>query len=112
MACRACRCGPALFSRYGDSVYKAMPGKPLASVTEPRASLGAVLAGSPGGTRRSGTLSGGKRMANQSRRPRDLAGPSGQGDVRAGNLEVRLAATVQEVHAPQPLPYPPFYYDS
>jgi putative hemolysin len=48
-------------------------------------------------------------MANQSRRPRDLAGPSGQGDVRAGNLEVRLAATVQEVDAAQALRYRVFY---
>src|SRR5260221_640819 len=109
MACRACGGGPALFSRYGDWVYKAMPGKPLASVTEPRASLGAVLAGSPGGTRRSGTLSGGERMANQSQLPRDLTGPSGQGDVRAGNLEVRLAATVQEVDGAQALRYRVFY---
>jgi putative hemolysin len=48
-------------------------------------------------------------MANQSRRPRDLAGPSGQDDVRAGNLEVRLAATVQEVDAAQALRYRVFY---
>jgi putative hemolysin len=48
-------------------------------------------------------------MAIQSRLPRDLAGPSGQGHVRAGNLEVRLAATAQEVDAAQSLRYRVFY---
>jgi putative hemolysin len=48
-------------------------------------------------------------MAIQSRLPRDLAGPSGQGHVRAGNLEVRLAATAEEVDAAQSLRYRVFY---
>jgi len=48
-------------------------------------------------------------MAIQSQLPRDLAGPNGQGDVRAGNLEVRLAATALEVDAAQALRYRVFY---
>jgi len=100
---------PGLFSRRGDSVYKAVPGKPLASVKEPRASLGAALAGSPGRNRKPEAISGGETMAIQSQLPRDLAGPSGQGDVRAGNLEVRLAVTALEIDAAQALRYRVFY---
>jgi len=55
------------------------------------------------------TISGGKSMAMQSRLSRAFIGPRGRDDVRAGNLEVRLAETADEIDAAQALRYRVFY---
>src|SRR5258708_27639025 len=68
----------------------------------------AALPDSPGRRRPFETMSGGNQMALQSRLSRALLGPKGE-DVYAGNLEVRLANSPQEVDAAQALRYRVFY---
>src|SRR5205085_5639055 len=93
------------FSRRLRWVYKGAPRRPLASVKQRR---GRHSPTRPAAAALSEMISGGNPMAMQSRLSRALIGPKGQ-DVRAGNLEVRLANSAQEVDAAQALRVRVFY---